>query len=217
MRGWAFGSTMVPGNARRQARLAAAREGGDKLNASFSPASGTRWHLECGGSRSLPMRTTLKWLLAGAVILTAAQADAGEFLAPGPLGPRYAAPYGRSYVPSGYRPGYIAPRYYYVAEQRPDLGAAIAGALAGAALQLIPRAAEAPGPPLPPARAPGPLPPPAGAAPPPGALPAGPSGDALDDIEGNARGITREEVEAALVDWCASHGDAPLCRKLQVR
>jgi hypothetical protein len=39
----------------------------------------------------------------------------------------------------------------------------------------------------------------------------------LDDIEGNSRGITREEVEAALVDWCASHGDAPLCRKLQVR
>jgi hypothetical protein len=163
------------------------------------------------------MRTTLKSLLAGAVILTAAQADAGEFLAPGPLGPRYAAPYVRSYVPSGYRRGYIAPRYYYVAEQRPDLGAAIAGALAGAALQLIPRAAEALAQRLPPAPAPGPLPPPAAAAPPPVALPAAPSGDALDDIEGNARGITREEVEAALVDWCASHGDAPLCRKLQVR
>ena len=83
------------------------------------------------------MRTTLKSLLAGAVILTAVQADAGEFLAPGPLGPRYAPPYWRSFVPLGYRRGYIAPRYY-VAEQRPDLGAAIAGALAGAALQLIP-------------------------------------------------------------------------------
>jgi hypothetical protein len=166
------------------------------------------------------MRTTLKWLAASAVILTAAQADAGEFLAPGPLGPRYAAPYGRSYVPPGYRRGYSASRYYYVAQQPPDLGAAIAGALAGAALQLIPRAAEALAQRLPPAPAPGPLPPPAAAAPlPPAAPPAAPapSGDALDDIEGNSRGITREEVEAALVDWCASHGDAPLCRKLQVR
>ena len=44
-----------------------------------------------------------------------------------------------------------------------------------------------------------------------------PSGDVLAEIEGNSRGITREEVEAALTDWCASHGDAPLCRKLQVR
>jgi hypothetical protein len=153
---------------------------------------------------------------ASAVILAAGQADAGEFLAPGPLGPRYAAPYGRSYVPSGYRRGYIAPRYYYLAQQRPDLGAAIAGALAGAALQLIPRAAEALAQRLPSAPASGPLPPPAAAAPLPPAAPA-PSGDVLDDIEGNSRGITREEVEAALVDWCASHGDAPLCRKLQVR
>jgi hypothetical protein len=158
------------------------------------------------------MCTTLKSLAAAAVMLTAAQADAGEFLAPGPLGPRYAPPYGRSFVPLGYRRGYIAPRYY-VAEQRPDLGAAIAGALAGAALQLIPRAAEALAQRLPPA--PTPAPRPAAVAPPP-AAPA-PSGDALDDIEGNSRGITREEVEAALVDWCASHGDAPLCRKLQVR
>src|SRR5262249_8682762 len=42
------------------------------------------------------------------------------------------------------------------------------------------------------------------------------SNDALDDIEGNSRGITRQEVEAALVDWCASHVDAPLCVKLRV-
>ena len=164
------------------------------------------------------MRTTLKSLAVGAVMLTAAQANAGEFLAPGPLGPRYAAPYGHSYVPSGYRRGYIAPRYY-AAQQRPDLGAAIAAALAGAALQLIPRAAEALAQRLPPAPAPGPLPPPSAAAPPTAAPPAAPapSGDVLNDVEGNSRGITREEVEAALVDWCASHGDAPLCRKLQVR
>jgi hypothetical protein len=166
------------------------------------------------------MRTTLKSLAAGVVMLTAAQADAGEFLTPGPLGPRYAPPYGRSYVPSGYRRGNIAPRYYYVAEQRPDLGAAIAAALAGAALQLIPRAAEALAQRLPPAPAPRPLPPPVAAAPPPPTAPPAapaPSGDVLDDIEGNSHGITREEVEAALADWCASHGDAPLCRKLQVR
>jgi hypothetical protein len=166
------------------------------------------------------MRTILKSLAAGALILTAAQADAGEFFAPGPLGPRYAPPHGRSYVPSGYRRGYIAPRNYYLAQERPDLGAAIAGALAGAALQLIPRAAEALAQRLPPAPTPAPPPPPAAtAAPPPvaAAPPAAPSGDVLDDIDGNSRGITREEVEAALVDWCASHGDAPLCRKLQVR
>src|SRR5262245_44319751 len=168
------------------------------------------------------MRMTLKSLAAGAVMLTAAQADAGEFLAPGPLGPRYAPPHGRSHVPSDYRRGYIAPRYHYVAEQRPDLGAAIAAALAGAALQLIPRAAEALAQRLPPAPAPAPPPPAAATAPPPAASAAPPaapepSGDVLDDIQGNSRGITREEVEAALVDWCASHGDAPLCRKLQVR
>src|SRR5262245_35885027 len=43
-----------------------------------------------------------------------------------------------------------------------------------------------------------------------------PSNDVLDDIEGNSRGITRQEVEAALIDWCATHADAPLCVKLRV-
>src|SRR5262245_29819347 len=43
-----------------------------------------------------------------------------------------------------------------------------------------------------------------------------PSPDVLGDIEGNSRGITRQEVEAALVDWCASPVDAPLCVKLRV-
>src|SRR4029077_15755777 len=32
-----------------------------------------------------------------------------------------------------------------------------------------------------------------------------PGNNALDDIEGNSRGITRQEVEAALIDWCATH------------
>jgi hypothetical protein len=43
-----------------------------------------------------------------------------------------------------------------------------------------------------------------------------PGNDVLDDIEGNSRGITRQEVEAALIDWCATHADAPLCVKLRV-
>jgi hypothetical protein len=43
-----------------------------------------------------------------------------------------------------------------------------------------------------------------------------PGNDVLDDIEGNTRGITRQEVEAALIDWCATHADAPLCVKLRV-
>jgi hypothetical protein len=42
-----------------------------------------------------------------------------------------------------------------------------------------------------------------------------PSGNALNVIEDNPRGITRAEVEAAIADWCASHGEAPLCQKLQ--
>ena len=135
-----------------------------------------------------------------------------------------------------------APQYHN------DLGAAIAGALAGAALQLIPRATEAlaarlpppPGaPPVPPVAAP-PLapnaapppapdmpPPPVAAVPPPAAPPAvppqaelSPGGDPLDaipDNSSNANRITRAEVEAALTDWCASHGDAPLCRKMQAQ
>jgi len=47
-----------------------------------------------------------------------------------------------------------------------------------------------------------------------------PGGDPLDaipDNSSNAHRITRAEVEAALTDWCASHGDAPLCRKMQAQ
>ena len=58
---------------------------------------------------------------------------------PGQLGGyRHASPSG--YVRWTQRRG--APRFYNMPQQ-PDLGAAIAGALAGAALQLIPRATEA--------------------------------------------------------------------------
>jgi hypothetical protein len=127
----------------------------------------------------------------------------------------------------------MAPRTY-APQYQPDLGAAIAGALAGAALQLIPRATEAlaarlpppPPPPVPPnvapppaAAAPPPAPPPPVAAMPPSAEPP-PGGDALDaipDNSANANRITRAEVEAALTDWCGSHGDAPLCIKMQAQ
>ena len=70
-------------------------------------------------------------------------------------------------------------------------------------------------------------PPPVAAVPPPAAPPAvlpqaelSPSGDPLDaipDNSSNANRITRAEVEAALSDWCASHGDAPLWRKMQAQ
>jgi hypothetical protein len=158
------------------------------------------------------MRMLLLAFAGGAAVLGASMAYAGQLPVAGPA---------------------ALPRYSYVADQRPDLGAAIAGALAGAALELIPRAAEtlltpirpsSPGQP-PPAERSAPQPPPAAAASPtpaaaatktpPAASP--PSDEVLADIEGNPRGVTREEVEAALVDWCASNGEAPLCRKLQVR
>jgi hypothetical protein len=145
------------------------------------------------------MRTTSKFLAAAAVMISMATTEAH----PGQLGGyRHASPSG--YVRWIQRRG--APRFYNVPQQ-PDLGAAIAGALAGAALQLIPRATEALIAKLPPAESAQLLTaPPAAVAQPDGSPP---SSDVLDDIEGNSRGITRQEVEAALVDWCASHGDAP--------
>jgi hypothetical protein len=194
------------------------------------------------------MKAISRLLLAcAAVTVAASQADAGEFVVTGAGGYRYrnAPPPAYAHVPWRYRRDW-APRYY-APQYHNDLGAAIAGALAGAALQLIPRATEAlaarlppppgappvpPAPPLapnaaplaPPDMAP---PPPVAAAPPPAAPPAmppqaelSPGGDPLDaipDNSSNANRITRAEVEAALTDWCASHGDAPLCRKLQAQ
>src|SRR5512132_3208334 len=81
------------------------------------------------------MRTTSKFLAAAAVMISMAttEADAGQL-----DGYRYASPSG--YVRWSHHRG--APRFYNM-PQRSDLGAAIAGALAGAALQLIPRATEA--------------------------------------------------------------------------
>ena len=158
------------------------------------------------------MRTRPRFLAAAAVMISLATSEAAaEQLVVG--GYRYASPNGHVYVRSSPRESYVAPRLYNT-PQRPDLGAAIAGALAGAALQLIPYATEALIAKLAPAdSAPLSTTVPVAAAQPDGSPP---SNDVLDDIEGNPRGITRQEVEAALVDWCASHGDAPLCVKLRV-
>jgi hypothetical protein len=147
------------------------------------------------------MTVAVKLVAAVVVVLAiaASHANAGQFRARGPSG----------YGHMAWKYRYPAPRFY--AQQRPDLGAAVAAALAGAALQLIPRATEALAAKLPPGAS-APAPPVVTAqrdGPP-------PSSDVLDDIEGNSRGITRHEVEAALVDWCATHADAPLCLKLQV-
>jgi hypothetical protein len=149
------------------------------------------------------MTITLKLLAAGAVVILmeASYAKAGQLLVRGPGG----------YAHASLKQRYAATRLYV--RQPPDLGAAVAGALAGAALQLIPRATEALMAKLPPGAPTSPATPPVVTAQAPGSPPAG---DVLDAIEGNSRGITRQEVEAALADWCASHVDAPLCVKLRV-
>jgi len=43
----------------------------------------------------------------------------------------------------------------------------------------------------------------------------GNSGNVMDEIEPNPRGITRSEVEQAVAEWCQTHPDAPLCKKLE--
>jgi len=133
------------------------------------------------------------------ILMAAPDANAGQLLVRGPGGHGHAS----------WKSRYMAPDLY--TRQPPDLAAVIAGALAGAALLLIPRATEALIAKLPAeASAPSATPPVVTAQDSPR------SNDALDDIEGNSRGITRQEVEAALVDWCTSHVDAPLCVKLRV-
>ena len=44
---------------------------------------------------------------------------------------------------------------------------------------------------------------------------AAPSGNVMDEIEPNPRGITRSEVEQAVAEWCQAHMDASLCKKLE--
>jgi len=96
------------------------------------------------------MTITLKLLAAAAVmiLMEASCAKAGQLLVRGPGG----------YAHASLKQRYAATRFYVY--QPPDLGAALAGGLAGAALQLIPRATEAlmaklpPGAPTPPATPP---------------------------------------------------------------
>jgi hypothetical protein len=159
----------------------------------------------------VPMTTASKLMAAVAVSISmaaATQANAGEPLM---VGYRHApSPHGHGYALRNNRMGYMARRY----APRPDLAAAVGGALAGAALQLIPRATAALAAKLPSeASAPPPTLPPVVLA---QSNRSPPGNDVLDDIEGNSRGITRQEVEAALIDWCATHADAPLCVKLRV-
>src|SRR3982074_3298107 len=139
----------------------------------------------------VPMNTISRLLLACATVTFAAiQVNVAAFLLPGLVyyRCRNAPPLAHGYVPWRYQHrGWVqrdvAPRYY-APQYQPDLGAAIAGALAGAALQLIPRATEAlaarlPPPPaapplLPnaaPPLAPNPAPPSVAAVPPPAAPP----------------------------------------------
>src|SRR3954452_8648698 len=114
----------------------------------------------------VPMNAISRLLLAcAAVTIAASHADAGEFVVTGAGGYRYrnAPPPAYAHGPWRYRRDW-APRYYAPPQYHNDLGAAIAGALAGAALQLIPRATEALAARLPPP--PGAPPPPPVAAPP---------------------------------------------------
>src|SRR5215813_1424800 len=119
------------------------------------------------------MTITLKWLTALAVmiLMAAGDANAGQLLVRGPGGHGHAS----------WKSRYMAPHLY--TRQPPDLAAAVAGALAGAALLLIPRATEAPIAKLPAeaeASAPSATPPVVTAQDSPR------SNDALDDIEGNS-------------------------------
>src|SRR5262249_24943549 len=50
---------------------------------------------------------------------------------------------------------------------------------------------------------------------PPRSSPPPASGNVMDEIEPNPRGITRSEVEQAVSEWCQTHMDAPLCKKLE--
>src|SRR5262249_50387627 len=148
------------------------------------------------------MTITLKLLATGAIVILmqASYAKAGQLLVRGPWG----------YAHASLKQRYAATRFYV--RQPPDVGGALAGALAGAALQLIPRATEAlmsklpPGAPTPPAT------PPVVTAQAQGSPPAG---DVLGDIEGKSRGITRQGMGGAVGDWGPSHVEAPPWGKIR--
>src|SRR5262249_39468874 len=80
------------------------------------------------------MTITLKLLATGAIVILmqASSAKAGQLLVRGPGG----------YAHASLKQRYAATRFYV--RQSPDLGGALAGALAGGAPPLIPRATETP-------------------------------------------------------------------------
>jgi hypothetical protein len=122
------------------------------------------------------------------------EARAGEYRVVGPGWLRHGPPGPGRYLPRHVPRGAVAVQYH--GSTRPsgeDIAAGILTAvvpLVLPGLRVVPATPPAPGP----------------AAPPP---------DALAEIEPNPRGITRAEVEAALVDWCGQRPDAPLCVKLR--
>jgi hypothetical protein len=125
------------------------------------------------GFRAMVKRTAA--LLAA--ILAATPATAGQYLAPGPGGFRYAPP-----ARAPWLNGYVRP-------YRPNPGVIIGGAIAGA-LAAVPRPV----------------------------LPVQPPPDAMDEIAPvNAQGVTRQEVEEAIADFCSRNATASLCVKLQSR
>jgi hypothetical protein len=129
----------------------------------------------------------MRHILLAAAVLAASPASAGQYLAPGPGGFRYAPPARGWLAPRGpYLNGYVRP-------YRPNPAPFIAGALLGAVLG-----------PLPALRSPS----------------LGPAAavDAMDEIAPvNAQGVTRQEVEEAIADFCARNATASLCVKLQSR
>jgi hypothetical protein len=143
------------------------------------------------------MKTASMALAACIVVLAACEGRAGQYWVFGPGGPRYAPP--EAGPPRHVRRGAVAVQYQ--PGGRPSGEEIAAGILTAVVPLVLPRLRVVPAGPPPPA-----APAPVAAAPPQGAL---------AEIEPNPLGITRAEVEAALVDWCGQRPDAPLCVKLR--
>ena len=150
------------------------------------------------------MNTVALTVAACIVGLAAFEARAAEFHIVGPGGLRYAPPGPRGYAPRHDLRGYVAVQHQ--GDARPS-GAEIAAGILTAVVPLV----------LPHLRVVPAVPPPPSAAPPGPPMVAPPPDGALAEIEPNPRGITRAEVEAALVDWCGQRPEAALCLKLGAR
>ena len=122
------------------------------------------------------------------------EAQAGEYRVVGPGWLRHGPPGPAGYPPRHVPRGAVAVQYHgRTRRSGEDIAAGILTAvvpLVLPGLRVVPAAPPAPGPAVTPP-------------------------DALAEIEPNPRGITRAEVEAALVDWCGQRPEAPLCVKLR--